>query len=207
MPTQTSRLGLTRHTTGDNFKIADYAGNWGRLDEFPGYYPCTSTTRPTWASAQAGMLIVETDTGLIWRWTGSAWARQAPVGLLGRSTRTTDISTSSTALVTALTTTVTVPAGGRSVLVVAEGGGVYSTVGITRIALLRGATTLASWLHKGAIGGGAEQPTPLAFTTVDAPPAGSNAYTLQFSAEVGIGGTSTLQGNATTDMALAVVEV
>ena len=208
MSTLSQRLGLKQHTLGDNFRIADYADNWDRLDDFPGVYPCLSTARPTWAAGQAGMLISETDTGLLWRWTGAAWARVSPAGLLGKTTATANFATSSTSAVTAITTAVTVPAGNRSVLLIAEAGGVASTVGITRLSLWRDATQIQSWLQEGSAGAGASaQPQPLDKTLVDTPAAGAITYTLRIAAEIGFGGTSTLVATSTSPMSLSVVEV
>lgn len=74
MPTTNNRLGLRVPVGSDPFKRDDFVYNYNTLISYPGYYPCTSTTRPVWAAAQAGMLILETDTSRVLRWTGSAWA-------------------------------------------------------------------------------------------------------------------------------------
>lgn len=210
MSSLSPRLGLKLETDADQFHIQDYTDNWNKVEAFPGAFICTSTTRPTtWGAPHTGMRIHETDTGLVWRWTGTAWARQGPSGFLNRVTSTVDVATSATTLVTALSAAVTVPAGGRTLQITAAGPGVYNTVGVTRIALFRGATQLQSWLHQGRLAATYDaQPRPLAMTVFDpAPTAGAQTYTLQFSAEVGFGGTSTLQGGTNKPLALTVVEV
>ena len=208
MTTLSTRLGLKKSTTADPYRIQEFADNFQRLDDHPGVYVCTSASRPSWGAAHAGMLISETDTGLLWRWDGTGFQRTGPTGHLGSTTRATDISTSSTTFVNAVSVTVTVPAGGRRCLLVAEGPGVYSTVGLTRVGVFRDATQLKSFLVKGSLGAtAAEQPTPLFVTLVDTPAAGSIVYTLRFAAEVGFGGTSTMQAAANNGLSLRVVEV
>lgn len=82
MPTLTTHLGLVKPSTSDPFVTADIADNWQTLDDSPGIFVCTSTTRPTWGTSQKGRCIIENDTNLIWRWTGTQWARTTPAGLL-----------------------------------------------------------------------------------------------------------------------------
>lgn len=72
--TPSPRMGLTRPAGSDPFLRQTFVDNMDILDNYPGVRPCTSTTRPTWGAAQAGMLIQETDTGRLVRWTGTAWA-------------------------------------------------------------------------------------------------------------------------------------
>jgi hypothetical protein len=73
MATYTNRLGLKRPDGSDPFKRQDFVDNWNRLDAAPGVYPCTSTSRPTWSTAQAGRLIFETDTFSVYQWDGSTF--------------------------------------------------------------------------------------------------------------------------------------
>src|SRR3954452_20373739 len=103
MPTPTTRMGLLKPTTADPFSTADLAANWQKIDDSPGTYVCTSTTRPPWGAAQRGRKIHETDTLLNWTWDGANFQRDAPRGLLkttsgawARGQRTTDITTTST---------------------------------------------------------------------------------------------------------------
>lgn len=77
MTTKSPKLGLTLPTTIDPFKTADIAANWSTIDGSPGIFPCTSSTRPTWGTAQAGRTIVETDTHRSLQWTGTAWQEPA----------------------------------------------------------------------------------------------------------------------------------
>lgn len=73
MSTLSQHLGLILNDPSDPFKRTDQVGNWQKLDQYPGTFICTSTTRPSWAAAQAGLSIYETDTRRTVKWTGSAW--------------------------------------------------------------------------------------------------------------------------------------
>jgi hypothetical protein len=205
-----TRLGLKRHTTADRFHIQDYADNWDTLDAAPGLHICTSTSRPTtWGAGQTGRRIGETDTGLVWRWTGTGWTRQSGSGLLLRSARTTDFATSSTSLVVVQSAAVTIPDGNRPVLITVSGPGVYNTVGLTALALFRGATQLQAWQSQGRLAATYDaQPRPLMMSVIDpAPTLGAQSYSLQASAVVGFGGTSTIQASTNAPLALSVVEL
>jgi len=122
MPTPSPRLGLAVPTTSDPFSTEDLADNWDLLDEFPGTFICTSNSHPAWGAAQQGMRILETDTGLEWRWDGAAFQRIAPIGLLktttgawARAQRTSDFNTSSTSdVVCVALANVVVPPGNRT---------------------------------------------------------------------------------------------
>jgi len=208
LTTLTQRLGLKRHTTGDKFKTQDYSDDQAILDGSPGRLICTSATQPVWNSAHTGRMIFETDTTLSWWWDGALFQRLSPVGDLGSAQVTSNVATSSTALVVAVTTNVVLPRGNRPVMVCLSGPGVYSTVGLTRLALFRGATQIQSWLSHGQLTGLAtDQPRVVALSIRDTPATGAQAYTLQFSAEVGYGGMSTLTAAATTPLRLSVVEI
>lgn len=73
MSSTTPRLGLTKPDGGDLFLRQDFINNYNILDQYPGSFICTSTTRPVWTSAQAGQTIIETDTRRILTWDGSLW--------------------------------------------------------------------------------------------------------------------------------------
>ncbi len=128
---------------------ADIAANWQKIDDTPGYKPCTSSTRPsTWGAAHAGMLIVETDTGLVWRWDGSAFKRVGPAGVLKTTggglaiaTRTTDFSTTSFPFVICLSlTNVVVPDGSRPIALIVTGQKAENSSGSSVGAIFPGAT-------------------------------------------------------------------
>lgn len=122
MPTPSPRLGLLVPTTADDFSTADIATNWDTLDDTPGFFVCTSGTRPAWGAAQAGQTISETDTGLDWKWDGVHWSRTSAMGLLKTTTgawaisqRTSDfITSSSTYVIVTSVTNVVVPPGNRT---------------------------------------------------------------------------------------------
>jgi hypothetical protein len=69
----TPRLGLKTFDTSDPFLRTDFNDTWGKLDASPGDLLCTSTTRPAWGTAQAGMRIYESDTRRELVWTGTGW--------------------------------------------------------------------------------------------------------------------------------------
>lgn len=142
MPTPSSRLGLLVPARADQFVTADLETNLDKLDDYPGIYVCTSTSRPAWGAAQVGMLISETDTGLTWRWMGTAtgWVRTGPKGLMSRNTSGTNLSTTSTSFVNLLATSlVTWPAGARTAqITVTFNYGFNNTTGLLTIGVARG---------------------------------------------------------------------
>ena len=209
MTTTTTRLGLNSHTTTDVFHIADYAANWAKLDQYPGFFICTAATRPAWGAPQAGMAISETDTGLAWRWTGSAWVRTAAKGLLGQGERTTDYTNATSVYsIVVSAANVAVPAGNRTLLVIVEGPSVMNTNGITEIAIFRDATQLQAWKQYGDNGGTPpENPEPLSMVTIDSVGAGTYTFSLQARANATVAGTSTLAATPNTPIGIDVVEV
>lgn len=121
MTTPSPKLQLAVPTQVDDFSTDDLAANWQKIDGSPGSFICTSSTRPSWSTAQIGRKILETNTGLEWRWDGTAFQRMAPVGLLRRSDgsfavgeRTSQFTTTSNTYVRAVSVTnVVVPEGNR----------------------------------------------------------------------------------------------
>lgn len=73
MATFSNYLGLKLNQSTDPFLLSDFIANWDILDASPGNYICTSTTRPSWASAQAGRTIFMTDLKQFSYWDGAAW--------------------------------------------------------------------------------------------------------------------------------------
>jgi hypothetical protein len=215
MTTTTAKVGFTQWGDGDAFHIAEHSANWALADLIPGAFICTSTTRPTtWGAPQNGRCIIETDTGLIWRWNGTQFVRQNAKGFLAETVRTTDFSTTSTTLVTAVSVTVAAPANGglglRRLLVLVECGAVQSTVSATGLAIFRDATQLQAWTHPGGVTAtAADQPRPLFAFVLDGPPGGvSYSYSLQVRTLTAMGGgTSTLKASANAPLAIHVIEV
>lgn len=208
MTTLSTRLGLKRHTTADAFSIADYADNWNKLDQYPGEFICTSTTRPTWASAQAGQRIYETNTKLVWRWDGAAWERLEPKGLLGHTAVTAPVNTALTAYQVAATVNVVVPPGNRRLAITVNVPSVASTSSFTWLAIFRAATKLQEWGNKGGAGATvADREEPEFVTVYDQPADAAYAYTLQYRADTTYLGTSTLGATANSPITITVVEV
>lgn len=73
MSTLSPRLSLKRPDDSDPFLTQDFVDNYNKLDACPGAHICTSTSRPSWGSAQAGRLIFMTDWKCYQWWDGSAW--------------------------------------------------------------------------------------------------------------------------------------
>lgn len=73
MSTTSQRMGLKIPDASDPFLRDDFVQNWNTQDKYPGNWICTSTTRPTWGTGQAGMCITETDTRRTLMWTGTTW--------------------------------------------------------------------------------------------------------------------------------------
>lgn len=71
MATTTDKLGLKKPAGTDPFLLTDFNSNTDLIDRAPGVYYCTSSTRPSWSSPQAGRMIVETDTKKMFIWPGS----------------------------------------------------------------------------------------------------------------------------------------
>lgn len=212
MTTTTAKLGLSVWTTGDAFHIADYTANFNALDAKPGIHICTSTTRPaTWGANQTGMFIFETDTALVWRWSGTTWLRLWGKGFLGTASRTSAFSTTSTTPVSALSVSVTVPANAadRKLLVVVEGDNIQNTLSLSQIQIVRdGATALHTWKTQGGTSAAAsDQPRSFPYTALDGPTAGAHTYAVYIGAVAGTGGTTTVNASTTQPMVISVIEV
>lgn len=221
MPTPSARLGLLKPSTADPFVTADLARNWQKLDDYPGYYVCKSTTRPQWGAAQAGMLISETDTGLLWRWDGTTFNRVNPTGMLKTTSgawalaqRSTTFSTTSTTYVVALSVNnVVVPPGRRTIMVTANWHKIDGTSGMSYLALSRSnVNNQGPWLvtfsnpgkynssiadEQGAGG------TFVAWEPNGLPP-GTYSFSVQFRAA---SGTSYVHATTNTPLEIAVAEL
>lgn len=84
MSTLSPRMSLKRPDGTDPFLTQDFVDNWNKIDAAPGVHVCTSTTKPSWASAQAGRTIFLTDWKCFQYWDGSAWQNErAAAGMFG----------------------------------------------------------------------------------------------------------------------------
>jgi hypothetical protein len=217
-----ARLGLKRPLSGHGFNRQESYDNLTVLDAYPGIYPCTLATRPvSWGAAHNGMHIFEMDTLLTWRWSGSAFVRTGPLGLLAAITeRSTDFSTAATSPTTAMTVGATVPAtnvGSTTKRIKVEANwyaivnATDTTLGAAEVSLIRdGATLLCTqrvtgrpstdtdyldWGQGGTIVGW------------DNPAAGAHTYTLAINSIAAVGGTTVLKASATQVAQMAVSEV
>lgn len=73
MSTTSQHMGIKIPDGSDPFLREDFVENYNTLDQYPGNWICTSTTRPSWGAAQTGMCITETDTRRTLIWTGSTF--------------------------------------------------------------------------------------------------------------------------------------
>jgi hypothetical protein len=73
MSTTSQHMGLKIPDGSDPFLRTDFVNNYNIQDEYTGDWICTSTTRPVWGAAQAGMKIIETDTRRTMLWTGTTF--------------------------------------------------------------------------------------------------------------------------------------
>lgn len=73
MATFSSVMGLKLNDQSDLFQLSDFVGNWNILDGSPGTFICTSSSRPSWGTAQAGRLIFMKDLKQLSYWDGTAW--------------------------------------------------------------------------------------------------------------------------------------
>lgn len=217
----TPRMGIERPLAGHAFSRQEQYDAYTLIDGYPGQFLCTSGTRPSgWGSAHIGMKIFEIDTSLVWRWTGSAFVRDAPLGLLANpSQRTTDFSTASSAATAALSNSVIIPAftpSSTNMRIKVEANfyaidnGTDATLGASFVYLMRGSTQIARQRIVGRPDTDAQELNWGQGGTImawDDPPAGAATYHLSISTVATIGGTSTLRASATTRAQLAVSEV
>jgi hypothetical protein len=219
----TNRLGLKRPLAGQAFERQNWAFDFlTTLDLYPGVYPCTAATRPaTWGANQTGMFIFEIDTGLLWRWTGAAFVRHAPVGLLGNPvTISADFSTAAT------TPTVAISAGSLAVPATnaasttkrikieaswyAIENGTNTTLGAAEVSITRDGTVIMArrvtgrpatdtdyldWAQGGSI------------VAWDNPTTANHTYALCINSIAAVGGTTVLKASATQPAQIAVSEV
>lgn len=221
MPTPSTRLGLLVPSTADQFDTDDIANNWETLDDAPGVFICNSTTRPVWGAGQAGRLIFETDTDLLWRWhnPSSSWRRITASGLLVKSggtvavgERTTDFSTAAQANFQKVVsvTSVVVPDGNRPLRVEVVWQRANNAASNTNAAIIRsdannGTPILAQWqlaqAPAGEAGGGS-------YAVVLSGGLAPGQYDFSFQIKVGDGGgTSTVTATAQTPTQIIVTEL
>jgi hypothetical protein len=80
MSSQTPRRGLIIDSVQDQFSVDNIAANLAAIDNAPGEFICTSTSRPSWGPQNAGQSISEIDTGLSWKWDGAQFIRRSGGG-------------------------------------------------------------------------------------------------------------------------------
>lgn len=170
------------------------------------------------------MLIVETDSGLVWRWDGTNFKRVAAAGALKRTdgsvavaTRTTDFSTTSTNFVVCLSlTNVVVPDGLRTLMVVVSFGKGENTSGAAVGGLFRSNTnnTGPQVGNFGIVGdssspsAGAQGPgASYAGWEVNGVSPGTYHYSFQLRSSATFGGTSYIRADAVNVCRMAVIEL
>ena len=222
MATPSPKMGLVLPVQQDKFSTADIRGNWEKIDAAPGTHICTSTTRPTgWGAAQAGRKIIETNTGIEYRWTGSAWSRTTGgSGILRRDNGTlalvqkdTNSSTTSTTFKKVLSMSgVIVPDGNRPLMVFANWQQADNNTGPFLVALFQSnVDNSGTVLGRQFIAPGSASRGPggniIAFIK-EGLNAGTYDFSLQFRSIESVGGTSNIYADATTQQVqLAVIEL
>jgi hypothetical protein len=170
------------------------------------------------------MLIVETNTGLVWRWDGTNFQRVAPAGMLKTTagafafaTRTTDFSTSSLTFVVCLgITNVVVPAGMRPIAAYVSFGKGENTAGNFTGAVMRSNTAaVGPQFGNFSITGDATSPTAgaqgsggtyVAWETAGIT-AGTYSFSFQIKSSATFGGTSHIRADSVNITRLAIVEL
>lgn len=191
-------LRLVVPARSDQFSTQDIADNWGKIDSAPGVYICTSTSRPTWTAAQAGRLIIETDTGLEWRWTGTQFVRLHGTGLLKTSSgawatasASAPATTSGTPVIAVPLPNVVVPAGNRPLRIDVEWGAVdnstYAAYGhIFRSVVANSGTRDRDWSFiPGSTGPGTRAGGTMTARIPDGLAAGTYNWSFQFNSPNG----------------------
>lgn len=223
MPSASPRIGIQRPLSADPFDVQDFYDNYTLIDSYPGTFVCTSSTRPTtWGASQKGIEIVETDTMLKWMWTGTAFVRSSPVGVLGSSNLTSDFTTTATSststspAATAISCTVAIPAtNSASVTKRIRVTGSYYLIdndsGICEVTLYRDTTLLYQASLSGETGATTESSRGSGGSIVgfDFPSTagGSTTYTLRVNSLSSPGGTTTLSASGTSPATLMIEEV
>lgn len=214
MPTPSQHLALLKPSTSDPFVTQDLANNWAKIDAAPGSTICTSSTRPTWGSAQNGMKIFETDTGLEWWWNGTVWKRVSPSGMLlttggtfAVSLQTADVANSdyNTYSLVVSAQNVVVPDGMRPLRIVCCWKNCDATHGLAVGAVFRSATAntgqrLAVWQMSGdstdPVSGGQGQGGSYTAYERTGLTAGTYSWSFQFRvSSTGGGGTATMHND------------
>lgn len=194
MTTNSTRLGLVVQTEADQFDTSHFTDNWAILDGSPGLRTIAIGNAPTWGPAHAGMYLSDPATGLLWRWTGSAFVRAHALGHLGQGQRTTDLTEATGSFVVlAQASGVVVPAGSRKVQITASWSEV--TGDPVQFGLFRGSTQLTTWKSSGDGG---------SVTFFDSPSAGTYTYSFQVKT---LDASSTVECAADAPARIDVVEV
>jgi hypothetical protein len=165
------------------------------------------------------MTIWETDRNLRWRWNGSAFVRDAPIGLLNSSAITADASTGATTPQAVITTAVTVPeftvgSTARRIKIEANwyaiDNGTDTTLGAAEVSILRDTTVIMRQRLRGRPDTSTDElewGEGGSIVVYDDPTAGAESYHLAINSVAAVGGTTTLRATATTPAQLAVTEV
>ena len=143
------------------------------------------------------MAIYETDTKLLWIWSGSTFEREEGKGLLGTNKVTASVTDSAGAYQMVCQLTAQIPEGGRTVKV--EGCWSTITTGPAKVALFGPAGTKLAEVNTLVGQGGT------VFTTHV--PAGSGALIYSLQVQRTTGTNATLVAAATTPATLTVTEL
>jgi hypothetical protein len=200
-----TRLGLTLDTTADAFLTSDVRGDFIILDMYPGLYTDTTagiaSQTAGWGSAQEGQYVSDTDTGLVWYWTGSDLIRPWGIGMLDKASVTSPVTVTSvlSSRTTLITLTTDIPPGGRDIEVKCIMTDVANTTQDTSIFLYQDSTVIQSCVVQ------ANLLMPVVLFAEVNPSAASHTYSVQ--AGVASASTTTFDASATSPILLTVVEL
>lgn len=200
----TARLGLIVDTTADPFLTSEVAGNWEIIDEYPGIFTGSTSTITSevsaWGSAQAGQVVSDTTTGLLWQWNGTTLVRFYGTGMLStvKVTSPVTVTTVLSSTTTVITTTCTIPTGSRWIEIQAEMTDVANVSQDTTIFLLEDSTVIQSAVVQ------ANLLIPVTLYTTRQPTAASHTYSV--TAGVASASTTTFDASATAPIVLSVKE-
>jgi hypothetical protein len=198
MAGSSDRHGLFVPETTDGFDTTDLAGAIEGLDAAAGGpVVCTAATRPSWGAGQAGTFIYETDTGLVWIWTGSAWRRAVARGWLKSDAKTASHGPIGTVSFDTVVTAADaiVAAGSVKIAVTVSWSSITEAGTGTLGQIMREAASIREWTL---------DPDGGSITIFDEP--GVTGQVDYFFKIKGVGGNSTLNGSASDPTTIDVVE-
>jgi hypothetical protein len=204
MPTPTTHLGLEAPNTSDPFLTSGLDSNLELLDQFPGVFIDTianiNTEVGTWGSNQLGMYAYATDQNILWQWNGTALEKPFGQGRLAQALNTSGGNFTSTSPTIVVSTSVTIPPGGRNIEVTAIVPQALNATGAATLYIFEDSTVVQTVPVPQNI------ELPFSLFTTRTPSAGAHVYSVQIANTTGAT-TTGLTASATQPIVLTVNEV